>query len=263
MKPKLSILLPVRNEGMNLKIMLKILRAVLDVPHEVLVVHDDALDTSVAVVREAQPQYPNLRLIHNNRGRGVINAILEGVSRAHGEFVLIFAADEVGPVLAIEEMLELAEEGCDFVSCTRYAHGGRRLGGSVIGGVLSRLANFLFHRLTGAVLTDSTTGIKLFRKAFFDSLHLESSPVGWAVAFEMAIKAQIAGIRLGEVPIVSIDRLYGGKSTFRLGPWFIEYLKWFLWGVGQLWSTSRRSTVTVRTSEYFQGKVAPTESKAA
>jgi len=43
--------------------------------------------------------------------------------------ILIFAADEVGPVLAIEDMIALIREGCDFVSCTRYAHGGRRLGG--------------------------------------------------------------------------------------------------------------------------------------
>ena len=35
-----SILIPVRNEGLNLTIMLKILKAVVDVPHEVLVVYD-------------------------------------------------------------------------------------------------------------------------------------------------------------------------------------------------------------------------------
>ena len=36
--PVLSIVMPVRNEGINLKIMLKILRAVVDATHEVLVV---------------------------------------------------------------------------------------------------------------------------------------------------------------------------------------------------------------------------------
>jgi hypothetical protein len=35
------------------------------------------------------------------------------------------------------------------------------------------------------------------------------------------------------VPIVSIDRLYGGKSTFALGAWTAEYLRWFLWGLRQ------------------------------
>ena len=233
----LSILMPVRNEGINLRIMLKILRAVVDVPHEVLVVYDREDDDSGPVVDAMSGDYPNLRALHNTTGVGVLKAIRVGVAAARGQCVLIFAADEVGPVLAIDDMLALIDEGCDFVSCTRYAHGGRRLGGSWIGGVLSRLANWMFCRLSGLKLTDATTGIKMFRREIFDRLHLEARPVGWAVTFEMAIKAQLAGMKLGEVPIVSIDRLYGGTSTFSVGPWVVEYLRWFMWGLRQ---TSRR-----------------------
>ncbi len=233
-KGMLSILLPVRNEGVNLKIMLKILRVVVEVPHEILVVHDTPHDTSIPVVNAIIPDQPQVRLIHNTLGNGVINAIRAGVQESHGEFVLIFAADEVGPVLALQDMLDLMSDGCDFVSCTRYAYGGRRLGGSFIGGLLSRLANKMFHVLAGSVLSDATTGIKMFRRSVFEKFHLESRPVGWAVAFEMGIKAQVLELKLGEVPIISIDRLYGGKSTFRLTRWFREYLRWFIWGAIQL-----------------------------
>jgi dolichol-phosphate mannosyltransferase len=227
----LSILLPVHNEGINLKIMLKILRAVVDEPHEVLVVYDSPEDDSIPVVNEIRENYPELRGVENKFGRGVVNAIRAGVIASAGDVILIFAADEVGPVLAIEDMIALLREGCDFVSCTRYAHGGRRLGGSFVGGVLSFWANWLFHVVAGSPFTDATTGIKMFRKDIFPRLNLESRPVGWTVAFEMAIKAQQAGLRLGEVPIVSIDRLYGGASSFRLGPWVLEYSRWFLRGL--------------------------------
>lgn len=245
-----SILMPVRNEGINLKIMLKILKSVLEVDHEVLVVCDDLDDTSVPVVAQMQRQYDNVRLIHNQRGPGVTNAILAGVDAAVGEYVLIFAADEVGPVLAIEDMLVLMYEGAEFVSCTRYAHGGRRLGGSLVGQILSRLANHLFHHGCGCVLTDATTGIKMMRRDVFRKLDLEARPVGWAVAFEMSIKAQLAGLRLGEVPIISVDRLYGGESSLRLGAWTNEYLRWFLWGAKRLRKAARhaRPAVTVRAS---------------
>jgi dolichol-phosphate mannosyltransferase len=244
----LSILMPVRNEGINLKIMLRILRAVLEVPHEVLVVCDDLTDTSIPVVEQMQREYRNLRWVHNQYGRGVTNAIRAGVDSAHGENILIFAADEVGPVLAIEDMLALINDGVEFVSCTRYAHGGRRLGGSLIGQVLSRIANFVFHRVSGCVLTDATTGIKLMRREAFRKLDLRAKPVGWAVAFEMSIKAQMAGLRLGEVPIISVDRLYGGESTFKVGRWTLEYLRWFLWGCRHLRSSaaSRKAYVQVR-----------------
>lgn len=230
----LTVLIPVRNEGVNIKIMLKVLNGVIEVPHEVLFVYDHPEDDSIEVANSLKDQFPNTRLIHNQSGVGVVNALREGVNAAKGEYILIFAADEVGPVLAIDDMLELMNEGCDLVSCTRYAHGGRRLGGSKIGHMLSWLANKLFLYLFNSALSDCTTGIKMFRKSLFNEIKLESGPVGWAVAFELSIKAQLQGYKLGEVPIISIDRLFGGESTFKLGPWFVEYLKWFVWGLKNL-----------------------------
>ena len=226
--------MPVRNEGLNIRIILKILKAVIEVPYEVLIVYDDPNDDAVPTMSAIQGGYPEARLIHNALGRGVKNAIKGGVAASRGEYILLFAVDEVGPVLAIDDMIALMDEGCDLVSCTRYAYGGRRLGGSFVGGILSRTANKLFSILSGAGFSDGTTGIKMFKKDLFDKLSIESNPIGWAIVFEMAIKAQLAGAKIGEVPIVSIDRLYGGKSTFTLGPWFKEYLRWFFWGIWHL-----------------------------
>ncbi|MFH1202696.1 MAG: glycosyltransferase [Candidatus Omnitrophota bacterium] len=237
---KLSILIPVRNEGVNIKIMLKILNAAVDVNHEVLVIYDSLEDDTVPVVKSFENIYSNVRLIHNDLGRGVVNAVRAGVIEAKGDNILIFAADEVGPVLAIEDMIHLIDEGCELVSCTRYAYGGRRLGGSLIGGMLSRVANKLLCLFAGSVFTDSTTGIKMFRKDVFERIKLESNPIGWAFVFELALKAQDGGFKLGEVPIVSIDRLYGGKSTFLLWPWVKEYLRWFFWGIINLPRSKRQ-----------------------
>jgi len=229
--PTLSILLPVRNEGINLKIMLKILRSILEVSHEVIVIADDEKDESIPVVKKLEESYSQLRYVHNNYGPGAVNAIKSGVDSAKGNYILILAADEIGPVIAIEDMLYLMDGGCDFVSATRYKHGGRRLGGSMVSQVLSRIANSLFHLISRSPFSDLTTGIKMFKKDLFYDLNLKSRNVGWAVTFEMAIKAQYANIRLGEVPIVSIDRLYGGESTFSVGPWVLEYSRWFIWGI--------------------------------
>lgn len=241
--------MPVRNEGINLKIMLKILRAVLEIEHEVLVICDTEVDDSIPVVREMQQQYPNLRLIINRYGRGVTNAIRAGVDAAKGDNILIFAADEVGPVLAIEDMLALMNDGADFVSCTRYAHGGRRLGGSPVGQVLSRAANRLFRVISGCVLSDATTGIKMMKRSIYYRLDLSARSVGWAVAFEMSMKAQSGGFKMGEVPIISVDRLYGGTSTFRVGAWTKEYMRWFIWGTRELRRHARPAVAVRHSSE--------------
>src|SRR3989338_5280967 len=101
--PKLSIVMPVFNEGVNLKMLLPILEAVVETPHEILIVHDIPDDDSIPVVKSLQKKYANLKLVHNTLGRGVINAIKSGVNNAKGEYVLTIAADDIGPLLAIEE----------------------------------------------------------------------------------------------------------------------------------------------------------------
>jgi dolichol-phosphate mannosyltransferase len=223
----LTVLLPVRNETMNLRVMLRILRAVLTMPHEIMVIFDSETDTSIAVVEEVRATYPQVRPLLNRIGRGVAGAITSGVRDAQGERILIFAADEVGPVLAIEDMMTLMDQGAEFVSVTRYAHGGRRLGGSMIGQLLSRTANGLLGAVSGMGLSDATTGIKLFRRTDFSRLTLGTSAIGWSIAFEMAINAQLLGLKLGEVPTISIDRLFGGKSSFQLVPWVLGYFGYF------------------------------------
>ncbi len=228
---KLSVLIPVKNESINLRMMLKILSAIVDVPHEILVVYDSPDDNSLPVVNSIKKLYSQIKGVHNKLGRGVLNAIRAGLKEAKGEYVLITAADDIGPVMAVEDMLSLMEQGCDLVSCTRYAYGGRVLGGSFIGGPLSKIANKVFYWLSCAALTDSTIGIKMFRKDIFDKITLEAKPIGFAFAFELAIKAQLFGMKLGEVPIVSLNRLYGRKSSFAFGSWVKEYSKWFLYGV--------------------------------
>lgn len=243
---KLSILIPVRDETLNLKIMLKILNAVVSSPYEILVIFDSLEDESIAVVQAAQQDFPHILAVHNQLGRGIANALRSGVEKATGDRILIFAADEVGPVLAIEDMMQLMDTGCDFVSCTRYAYGGRRLGGSLIGHILSKTANYLIRYLSSTSLTDSTTGIKLFRKEDFARLTDDLEAVGWAIAFEMAINAQILGLKLGEVPIISIDRLFGGKSTFRVIPWVRSYLNYFVRAMRKLPPWKKQHPVSIR-----------------
>ena len=245
-KVKLSILMPVLNEKINLKIMLKILEATVDVPHEVLVVYDAIDDDSIPVVKEMQKHYSNILGVHNKIGRGVANAIKAGIEAAAGDYILVLSADDIGPILTIEDMISLMDKGCDLVNATRYAYGGRILGGYFISRLLSRIANKLLYVLSGSHLTDLTLGVKMFRRSKFKQINIECKPVGWAVALELAIKAQLIGWKIGEVPIISINRFYGGKSSFRLGPWVAEYTKWFLFGLRNLHFPGERQKVMVK-----------------
>lgn len=214
--------------------MLRVLRSAIEIPHEVIVITDSPDDTSIPVVKNIAARYAEVRHVGNRLGRGVANAIRAGIEASRAEYILIFAADEVAPVIAIDPMLNLMAEGWDVVSVTRYDKGGRRLGGSFLQGVMSRTANFVFRLLTGFPLTDATTGMRMVRREHFDKIEFESNPVGWAVAFEMSIKFYLLGLKMTEVPVVSIDRLYGGKSSFRAASWTMEYWRWFVFGLREI-----------------------------
>ncbi|MDD5449082.1 MAG: glycosyltransferase [Candidatus Omnitrophica bacterium] len=251
---KLSIFLPVYNEAESLKVMIKILEATVEVPHEILVIYDFPEDNSVEAAKALQQKFPNIRLAFNDLGRGVSNAVKKGIDICEGDIILIALVDEIFPIAAIADMLELITvKGCDFVSCSRYALGGRRLGGSLIGGVLSRTANTAFRLISGCALTDATTGIKMARRSIFEKINIEAD-VGWAFAFELSIKAQLLGLRMGEVPVVSVDRLFGGDSTFRVGPWMREYLRWFFWGVNSLATVGAKQTKAITLDKYSARK---------
>ena len=151
-----------------------------------------------------------------------------------GEYVVIFVADEIVPILAIDDMRALMDEGCDFVNGTRYGYGGGRVGGSLSGKILSRLANRTFSLLTAL---RSPTALRASRCSAAPSSpssrrmprsRAGASPSRWRST------AQLLGYRLGEVPAISVDRMFGGTSTFQLVPWVIDYLKIYALGIRHL-----------------------------
>lgn len=245
MNPTLSILIPVRNEGLNLRIMVQVLLAIMEIPFEILVVYDSPDDQSIPVLKELESLYSEVKGIFNKSGKGVARAIGAGVKEAASDRILIFAADELGPVFTIKHMLKLMDEGCEFISCTRYAYGGKRYGGSFVGHVCSQTANFLLRLCSSIVFTDVTTGIKLFRRQDFQNLVQNMDSVGWSIAPEMAINAQLKELKLGEVPIVSIDRLFGGESTFQALPWIKAYLTYFFQAIYKLPIYKKRPSIKI------------------
>ena len=235
MNKELSIVLPVHNEKESLAIMVRLLISSLKFPHEIIIVHDSKEDNALDEANKLKKEFSNIKVIHNTIGRGVRNAIETGIQNSSYQLILITAVDEIFPIISIDHMLEkLLNGNFDFISGTRYSKGGSRLGGSLVGSILSRIANKVFNYLSKIELTDCTTGIKMFRKEVWNNINFQSKQVGWAFAFEFSIKAYINGYKTSEYPIKSVDRLFGGSSTFKFGPWVKEYLKLFIWGIKKI-----------------------------
>ncbi len=232
MDKKLSIIIPVFNERESLSTMVRLLKSSLDFENEVLIVYDNLNDNSVPEAKKLEKDLSGVRAVHNSIKPGVRFAVEKGVQESKFDIILITVTDDIFPILAIEEMMKsITDEDYDFVSGTRYSLGGKRIGGSLVGSILSKTANKIFKLITNFPLSDSTTGIKMMKKNIWESIELKSKPIGWAFAFELSIKAYVKNFKIKEVPFKSVDRLFGGKSTFKPFSWIKEYLKWFLWGI--------------------------------
>ena len=231
----LTIILPIHNEKESLPIMIRLLNSTLKIKHEIIAVYEDDKDNAKSIGQELMKEIEEFKIIKNKYERGVRFSIQTGIDFAKYDTIFITAVDEIFPIISIESMYqEIFIRNFDFVSGTRYSKGGARLGGSIIGSFLSRLSNFIFNKLTKSQLTDFTTGIKMMKKQVWNSIEFNSKPIGWAFAFELSIKAIIANYKVCEIPFKSVDRLFGGKSTFKVGAWTLEYLKWFFYGILKL-----------------------------
>ena len=231
----LTIILPIHNEKESLPIMIRLLSSTLKIEHEIIAVYENDKDNAKTIGQELMKEIEEFKIIKNKYDKGVRFSIQTGVDFAKYDTIFITAVDEIFPIISIETMYqEIFIRNFDFVSGTRYSKGGARLGGSIIGSFLSRLCNFIFNKLTKSHLTDFTTGIKMMKKQVWNSIEFNSKPVGWAFAFELSIKTIIANYKVCEIPFKSVDRLFGGKSTFKVGAWTLEYLKWFFYGILKL-----------------------------
>tara|TARA_X000000950_G_C13652166_1_gene552182 strand:+ start:42 stop:764 length:723 start_codon:yes stop_codon:yes gene_type:complete len=234
-KKEISIILPIHNEKESLPIMVRLLESSIKFDKEILIVHDSKSDNALEVAKELSEEFNNVHIIHNNIAKGVRFAVNAGVSKAKYDNIIIFAVDEIFPIIAIDKMLDLLiKDNLDFVSGTRYSKGGSRLGGSLIGSIFSTLANKIFKLITKIPFSDCTTGIKMMKKDVWNNINLQAEPIGWAYSFELAIKVYLKGYKIDEYPLKSVDRLFGGSSTFKFGPWLKEYLKWFFWGIKKI-----------------------------
>lgn len=224
--PELTIVVPVYNEPENIEPTLRRLAAAIHVPAETLVVYDFDADTTVPVVLGMQAELPQVRLLRNDLGRGVLNAMKAGIAAARGEYVLITMADGSDEVELVDGMVALARDGADVVAASRYMKGGRQEGGPLLKRTLSRLAGLSLHWVGRLPIHDATNNFKLYRRTFLDSVRIESKG-GFELAIELSVKADLDGRRLTQVPTTWRDRT-AGQSRFRLRAWLPLYLRWYL-----------------------------------
>jgi glycosyltransferase involved in cell wall biosynthesis len=225
----LSIVIPVYNEGNNIRTALEKIVQVVEKPFRIAIVYDFEEDSTLPALDAVEKELGiTVSRLRNKYGRGVLNAIKTGLEDADTEFVIVTMADLSDPPEVMNAMLDKAcAEKADIVCASRYMKGGRQIGGPFIKGMMSRCAGIMLHYLAGLPTHDPTNSFKLYRTSFLQNMEIESTG-GFELGLELVVKAGRGGYRVCEVPTTWTDRV-AGKSNFKLMKWLPHYLHWFFY----------------------------------
>jgi dolichol-phosphate mannosyltransferase len=238
-KATLNIVIPVYNEGANICATLSRIAECLretTVNTYVTVVYDFDEDNTLPAIESLRAGYPMAIRLQKNTGKGVCEAIKQGILASQTTFVLVTMADMSDDYEKLPLMLAKAMAGWDIVCGSRYMRGGSQHGGPLLKKTLSRLAGLSLHWLAGLPTHDVTNSYKVYRRSILDSIQLQSTG-GFEIGAEIVVKAFANRMKITEVPCSWRDRSQG-ESRFRLNRWIPLYLKWYWYALKNRYARS-------------------------
>jgi Glycosyl transferase family 2 len=214
--PRVSVVVPTRNEARNLEVVLPAIAAVRPAVHEIIVVDGHSVD---GTIETAQRVLPWVKVITQTR-RGKGNAMACGFAAATGDLIVMFDADGSADPAEIPAFVRALVAGADFAKGSRFVRGGgsdditllRKSGNAGLNGV----ANALF----GTSYTDLCYGYNAFWADLLPALELPAIDLPapaegmlWGDGFEIETvlncRVAAAGMKITEVPSMERERIFG------------------------------------------------------
>jgi dolichol-phosphate mannosyltransferase len=226
------VIVPTYNESENVP---RLIPSILsqDPRLEILVVDDASPDGTGALVDDISAVEPRVHVLHRPGKLGLGTAYLDGfrwgIARGY-DALFEMDADFSHDPAHLPQFLE-ALERYDVVLGSRYLHGRVTVVNWPIGRLLlSYFANVYARWVTGLPIADATGGFKAFRRPVLEAIELDRvESNGYAFQIEMSFRAWKRGFRLGEIPIMFVDRDLGeskmSKKIVREAVWRVWRLR--------------------------------------
>lgn len=194
---ELSIVMPCLNEAETLEICIRKAQAALHehgIFGEIIVADNGSTDGSQAIATRM-----GARVVHvAHKGYG--NALMGGITSAHGKFIIMGDADDSYDFNALRPFIDKLREGYDLVMGNRFK-GGIRPGAMpflhrYLGNpVLSGIGRLFFSSACG----DFHCGLRGFKRDAILKMDLRTT--GMEFASELVVKATLFNMRISEVPV--------------------------------------------------------------
>jgi dolichol-phosphate mannosyltransferase len=229
--PRVCVIIPTYNERENLpRLVPNVLEQSPDI--DVLIVDDASPDGTGALADEIAARSPGrVHVIHRPGKLGLGTAYVTGFRWAlerNYEIVFEMDADFSHDPNHLPQFLEHIRQ-FDVVLGSRYLNGVTVVNWSMHRLLLSYMANAYARLITGIRVTDLTGGYRCYRRRVLEAMDLDAvRSSGYAFQIEMTYRAARKGFRIGEMPIIFVDRNVGASKMSRRIVWEAAWMVWRL-----------------------------------
>lgn len=203
-KKLISIVIPCHNEEGN---MAKTFEGLLDLAKEmdgydfeVIAVNDGSTDNTWQVIEDYSRSHSVIKGIDFMTNFGQQAGYQVGFDKALGDYIVTVSADLEIPLENIKRVVQLLDDGYDFVNTNRMGRWGK--GGARA--AKSGLANKIIAKISGVTMKDRGSGMKGFRRVIIENLRFYGDMHRFIPDY-----AALFGARMTEFDVEFTDREYG------------------------------------------------------
>lgn len=208
---KSLVVIPTYNEIQNIPVLVKEIRSL--IPNlDLLIVDDSSPDGTAKLVSEMSKSDPHLHLLLRQKKEGLGRAYLAGFAwglEKKFEAIVEMDADFSHRPEDLVRILAALPHS-DFIVGSRYVSGGSTVNWGLGRKIISRGGGIYARLILGFPLRDWTGGFNAWTRSTLEKINLaEVKSNGYSFQIELKYRAQLAGCKGLEVPIVFEDRRVG------------------------------------------------------
>jgi len=207
----ISLMFPLYNDKNTVELMIKkssnILKK-LKRKYEIIIVDDGCPQNSGKLAEKIAKKFSNVRIFFHKKNLGYGAALKTGLQKCKNDWIFMVDGDAEYDVNDLPRLFR-ATKNCDLVITYRYKkkYNTYRI-------IISWVYNAILRLVFNIKFRDISTGSRLVSKKLIKNIKLRSnSPF---VGAELAIKAGLAGYKVGEIGIHTYPRTFGSGSSVGL-----------------------------------------------
>jgi glycosyltransferase involved in cell wall biosynthesis len=213
--PEISVILPAYNEGAHIHANIQRVCAALDgLRYEIIVVDDGSSDDTFAQSQRATSEGLPVTAVKQETNRGKGASLFHGFEFSRGDLVAFLDSDlEIAPENVLKLIKVMQATDADVVAGVKDLQSNQF---PPIRRLMSRTYRAVVAFLFGLTITDTQTGIKLFRRAVLTDTIPRVAARRFAFDIELLVAASRFGYRIVEQPVEIAYHRVGGMGRMNL-----------------------------------------------